>query len=298
MKRLAIGFFVATMISACATPKIDTRSFAKPRSVVIDDFPDISSAAMIGPVVVNWPAPYFSSRFDGYFVLKDPQQKVGVSDYTETANQVIQNQVATSPRPVSASTAGAMGAAGGFVGGLIQASAEATQKKAVEFPSLVRKSLAAADLRIDLLSALRSSLEENGIAVRISSESRALPPRMHWPAKSADGEPLPVGSLSASPPVEEDLLIQVSPVAIYSAPGPLNAYGRKVGIGLAMFDGRTRQFIGWQAVYFKSMDGKYQYSTYNSLVADLDKAAPALHDALISLVPEVVKVISGETANR
>jgi hypothetical protein len=62
-----------------------------------------------------------------------------------------------------------------------------------------------------------------------------------------------------------------------------------------MYNGRTRQFIGWQAFEFKPSDRAFTYLTYDSMVSEVDKAAQALRSALLSLVPQVVRTISGES---
>ena len=186
------------------------------------------------------------------------------------------------------------GAIGGIIGGIAQASAEATQKKAVEFPGLVRKTMPDADMRLDLLKALREGLEAKQIQVTIGSATRNLPLRLIWPAKDEKGQPLVSGPLANSPPVDADLLVQLAPVALYASPGPFNTYTRKVGICIALFNGRSREFLGWQAIYFSGPDEGFSYIKYDNLVADLDKAAPALHKTLMSLVPEVIRIISAE----
>lgn len=294
MKMHGIGLLALLLAAGCATPKIDAAKFAAPRSVVIDDIPDMNLAATIRIVTLNWPKEYFSARYDSFFLLNGAGAKpAAIADNSEQINQIVTNQIVNSPRPVSVGRAGAMGAVGGAVGGLIQGIAEETEKKAGEFPGLLRKTMPGADLRADFKRALRQSLEAKGITVRIAGETRNLPPRLHWPAKDEKGETLATGALADSPAVDADLLVQVVPIAVYASPGPLNSYSRTVGVGLAMFNGRTRQFIGWQAFRFQA-DGSLTYSRYDSLVADIERAGPALHGALLSLVPQVAEVIGGK----
>lgn len=289
-----IGVIGMLVLVGCATPKIDPSKFTAPRTVVIDDIPDINPVATIQVVTTNWPAQYFSQNFDGFFVVNGiTSTQARIPNNTEHVNHIVTNQILASPRPVSIGTGAAMGAVGGAVGALIQASAEETQKKASEFPALVRKAIPNADLRTDLMKVLRESLETKAIQVRIAGETRDMPPRLRWPAKNDKGEAIITGPLASSPPMDADLLVQISPIAVYAAPGPMNSYTRRVGIGVAMFDGRTRRFIGWQAIPFNATDGKFEYMRYDSLVADIDNAAPALRSALMSLVPQLVNVISG-----
>jgi hypothetical protein len=284
-------------VAGCATPKIEAARVGAPKSVVIEDFPNLNTVATIQVVTTNWPAPYFSQRFDGFFLADGKTPAVpGLPNYTEQANQIVMNQILASPRPVGVGSAAAMGAAGGLVAGVIQASAEDTQRRAAEFPGLVRKKIPH-DLREEVMRALVEALRNEGIQVRIAGETRNLPPRVRWPATDPKGEPIAPGPFAASPPVDADLLVQISPIALYAAPGPLNSYSPKVGIGLALFDGRTRQFLGWQAFPFVWPDSRFSYNTYDGLVADLDNAGPALRTALLSLVPQVVNVIAGKAAS-
>lgn len=291
---LTVG--LALLLAGCAAPLvIDARSLPKPKTVVINDFPDINPAAVIGMAVLRWPQRYFSPEFDGFFVLDVPHDGLGTIDYVGSSLRTVQNQIVSSPTPVSPGTAASMGLVGGLIGALLQDAAETTQKRAAAFPSLVRQQLAPADLRADFLGALRSALEARGIAVRISGDTRALPLRMHWPAMDPHGgKALPVGPLAATPAVDADLLVQVAPVAFYLAPGVLNAYRRKVGVAVAVFNGRTREPIGLQTFEFEPADGKHEYRTYDDLVDDIAHAAPALRTALLSLVPDIARTVAAE----
>jgi hypothetical protein len=101
-------------------------------------------------------------------------------------------------------------------------------------------------LRMDLLKQLRSGLEARGITVVMATETRVMAPRLCWPAKNAEGCKLITGPLRDSDRVDAHLLIQVSAIASYAAPGPLNNFRRKVGIALAMFNGANAR-IPWLA---------------------------------------------------
>lgn len=282
----------AVVLAGCATPQIDASKFTPPKTVVIDDFPDINPVATIQPTVTNWPEMYFSGRFDGFFTYQGRSEPLPpLPSYSDQANQIATNQILSSPRP-SVAQGAAMGAAGGVVGALIQASAEDTERKAAAFPAIVRKTFPG-DLRTEVLAAVRQGLENKGIQVRVAGETRNLPPRLHWPGRNEKGEPLAAGVLAGSPSVEADLLVQVVPVAAYTAPGPLNTYTRKAGIAVALFEGRTRRFIGWQAFPFRASDNKFEYIRYEGLLADVENAGPALRNALLSLVPQVVDTIAG-----
>lgn len=260
---------VAALMGACAGPVIDTTKYGAPKSVVIADFPDMNSIAVIAPMPIQIISLYYAADFDDAFA--PPSAIAGAS-----------NGIRPVPNPI-----------GGGLTQLIFDNAERTQLKATDFPKLVRNTMQGADLRVDFLTALRQALEARHIEVRMAEDSRNLRPRLRWPARNAKGESLPTGPLADSPAVDADLLVQVAPVAFFSAPGPMNMYRRKVGVGPALYDGRTRQFLGWQAIPYDA-DGNLEYITYESLAADVDRASRALHEALMSLVPQVARIIAAD----
>ena len=284
-----------TLLTGCvAVPHIEASKFAKPKTVVIADIPDINPVATIDIVVTKWPHPYYSGPFDPYSVRNGiaPALPV-VADQSQNINQQILNQIATSPQPITPVQAGVAAGAGALVAAWIQSSGEGTQKRAAEFPSLVKKAIPETDLRADLLKKLQSALEAKQIQVRIDDSTRNQAPRLRWPAKDAEGKPLPVGPLAGSSPVDADLLVQIAPITLYASPGPLNSYSLKTGIAVALYNGRTREFLGWEAIDFDN-SGTSSYSQYNSLVTELPTLAPLMRDALMSLVPRVAQLIAGE----
>ncbi|MFO1251522.1 MAG: hypothetical protein U1E77_10420 [Inhella sp.] len=295
IKAIGLCILVSSLLSlsGCSTPKIEPGAFHTPKSVLIADFPDIHPIATIRVVYKYRPEDYFNGRTDGYYVVNGaaPLQPATPSS-AANINQAVASQISQSPRPVSVGTGVAAGLAGGLVGALIDASAEETQKKAAEFPNLVKKSIQG-DFRVDFLDALRHSLEAKGVEVNITSETRNSQVRLIWPTKNTDSTAPGGGQIPDAPAPGADLFVQVAPIALFAAPGPLNSYAREVGVGVAIFDGRTRKFLGWQAFPFKANDSKFQYLTYESLVADVSNAGPALRETLLSLVPQVVGVVSG-----
>ncbi len=307
MKRLTlqwVGAASLVVLAGCVTPPtIDKAKFAPPTTVVIADIPDIKPGANIGAVWSWMPEWYFSSSFDHLFVIRrDAESVPGVSefgssqaavdDYVASAAVAATTQINSMAVPSSPAANLAGFGAALIIGAMIESSAKETQLKAVEFPGLVRKVTPGVDLRKDFLQALTSSLQARGVQVSIMGQTRAHMPRLFWPAKDAEGRALSVGPFAKSPPVDADLLVQVVPTASYAAPGPLNNYARQVGVGLALFEGRTRKFLGWQVVQFKK-DSNFEYARYDSLAADVVNAGPELHRALLSLVPEVASVVSG-----
>lgn len=295
MLAVAFGFATAALLSGCATPTIDHTHIARPKTVAIMDIPDAKPAAVIGILNSRWPHMYFMGTADPYFVPAGGRFSVppvpGMVEAGTVAGTVVGQQLGYANNRGEVGGALAGGVVALAIGSMIEASAEETQERAQGYPALVQKVMPGHDMRKEVLTAVGRSLEAKGIAVRMLSESRNLAPRLRWPALDKDGKPLAAGALANSAPVEADIVVQVVPMAVYASPGPLNNYNSVVGIGLAMYEGRTRKFLGWQA--FPSYENKLWYARYDSLVDDLDKAAPAQRAALMSLVPQVSDAISG-----
>lgn len=270
MKHHAKRFLLALLavaLTGCATPKIDKSKFTQPKVVAISDFPDLRSIATIQSVTINWPEHYFTGgSFDQFFDVKRDAKEL---DFSSKA---------------------IIGQDAGVIGGVIEASAKRTEQKAAEFPLLARKTFDN-DLRKLLLKRISENLSGKGIEVKVVQDSRDMPPRLRWDTKVDD---LNVkGQFPNSEPIDADVLVHLCPIAIYAASGPLNSYTQKVGIAVAMFDARTRKFIGWQAFPYTATSSKFEYSTYDGLVSDIGNAGPALQAALLSLVPDVANAISG-----
>lgn len=263
-----IFFMLAVALAGCATPKIDKSKFNIPKVVAISDFPDLRSTATIQVVTINWPEHYFTGgSFDQFFDVKRDPQKPDFSSKALT------------------------GMDAGSIGGLIEASANKTEQKAADFPNLARRTFEN-DLREVLLKKLSENLNRKGIEIKIVLDSRSTPPRLRWSTRVDD---LTIkGQFPDSEPINADVLVHLCPIAIYAANGPLNSYTQKVGIAVAMFDARSRKFIGWQAFPYTAPNSRFEYSTYDGLVADIENAGPALQAALISLIPAVANTITGQ----
>jgi hypothetical protein len=289
------GLFAAALLSGCATPTIDRTQYTRPKTVAIVDFPDVKPAAIIGFMNARWPQIFFLGSADPYFVPAGGQFSApsveGHLLVSTAAGALAGRQAARATHTSKAGGTLAGAGVGLAVGALIDAGAEATQKKAEGYPAEVQKAMPGLDTRTEVLAALRRSLEAKGIAVSMLDDSRNLAPRLRWPASTPDGKPIETGELANSAPVDADIVAQVVPLVVYASPGPLNNYNSIVGIGLALYEGRTRKFLGWQA--FQSDQNKLWYARYDSLVADIRQAAPAQHTALMSLIPQVSDAISG-----
>lgn len=291
---LISGLVVAVLLGGCATPVIDHTQHARPKTVAIADFPDAKPAAIIGIINSRWPQIFFLGSADPYFVPAGGQFGMPAVD-KQVVGATVVGAVAGRQAARAAGTSKAHGTAGGaaaglLVGALIDAGAEATQRKAERYPEVVQTAMPGMDIRTDVLKALRGSLEAKGITVTMLDDSRNLPPRLRWPA-SADGKQIEAGPLAGTSPVDVDIVAQIVPMELYASPGPLNNYNSVVGIAVALYEGRTRKFLGWQA--FQSDQNKLWYARYDSLVDDIRNAAPAQHTALMSLIPQVSDAISG-----
>ena len=295
---------LALMLGGCVTqPVIDMKGVASPKSAVIVDVPKLHPAATVG-VTVPW-APgdkwfHFSERADYYFLAGSPQGPQRV-DYAQGINEQAMQQVYNSPKPVPMGQMAGAAFAGAAVGAIIQASADETFRKSQSFAAEILKVYPDFDLRADFMDALQKALRGHGVTVSVSSSGADAAPRLRWPAaeRTQDGtNVLSTAGADGFPAVDADLLVQVSPLAFFNAPGPLNAYRRNVSVGIALYDGRTKRFLGRQNVWFVAGDGRFEYSTYDGLVADLRAAAPALRQALLSLVPDVAEIIAGKPVVR
>lgn len=297
--RNRIGALAAFLLAGCvAQTTIDPKGFAPPKSAVILDVPKMNVVAVVG-VIVPWapgfPGFHFSEKADYYFAAGTPQGPT-LPDHAGAIAADAQARVFNSPTPMRPATAGAAAGAGAIVGAIIQSSAEETFRKSQAFGEEVLKRFPGYDLRADFMQALRKELERRGIAVTVSGEGIDSAPRLRWPAADEKGNKYAAGTAEAFAAVDADVLLQVSPLAFYNAPGPLNAYKRNVTVGIAMYNGRTKQFLGRQTVRFTAPDSRFEYSRYDSLVEDLPAAAPALREALLTLPPQVADIVSARPA--
>ncbi|HEX8611658.1 MAG TPA: hypothetical protein VF800_10260 [Telluria sp.] len=258
-----------TVLTGCLNaPMVDTTKYSAPKSVVIEDFPDMKVAAVIGVVVPKsyaFPGFHFSRHADFFYMDDD------VNELPSDAPPLFKYAL-----PVS----------------VLLASEQATQKKAEGLHGAVLARLPGFDMRKDFLASLRKSLEAEGIKVTISDAGRRNYPRHRWAAADAEGNKYPLGPLASSPAVDADILVQISPVAFYMAPGGLNAYFRNASVGVALYNGRTKQFLGRQTLVFSNGGFAHQYMKYDTLVGDIPVAAPALREAVLSLVPQLVDLIN------
>lgn len=263
--RLLAAALSVVLIAGCAThPKISNSKVAGKKTLTIVQTPELKNLAVIGAGVAPYFDYHFSSRsdfaFDTAIDPPSPQNSVGA----------------------------------GLVVGVIESSAASTQEKAKAFDSLVRQQLPELNLQDSFVRGLMKNLEARQRSVRLASERSTV---LMWPASDETGTLYRTGSLAGAPPVETDLLVQISPIAIWTAINALHPYKMNVSVGIAVFNGRTKEFLGRQTIVLGSPKKDLAYGTYNQLVQDLRTAEPALKAELLSLVPKVADVIVGAQAN-
>lgn len=265
--RIGLAGVMLLCLGGCASmPMVDVSKVGAPKTVAIVDFPDVAPQALIGVYAPHAPGPnqfHFSERADEFFAVPGAASRVPVIDLS-----------------------------GGLIGGMISSNAAETQKKARAFGAEVKKLYPDYDLRADFMKALRGALEARGVTVSVLSDRRDKAPRLRWPAADAEGNKYPSGSIESAPPVDADLVLQVSPIAMYNSPGPLNNYSLNVTVGVALYNGRTRQFLGRQTLRYVPSDSR-SYARYDSLLGELGQAAPPLRDGLLTLAPQVADLATG-----
>lgn len=297
--RYAVSIALSWSLFGCASapPVLDKARIAPPKSVAIVEPPRMRNTAVIG-IFADWNAQqyHFSPIYDQYFVLENvaPPGPGKLPDY---AGQISENHIqqASLQPSTSVGTAAAGGAVAGLMGAMIQSSAEETMKRAQLFDKEVLARVPGYDLREDVMRALSATLRERGVAVTIVKDSSGSGPRLRWPVASFPGKA--EAAALALPTVDADLLLQVSPVAIWNAPGPMNNYRRAVSIAVVVYNGRTKEYLGTQAFWFSNPVWQHEYTRYDSLVADIPAASSSMREAVLSLVPKIVDAVNVPAAS-
>ncbi|MGJ7498238.1 hypothetical protein ACSFA8_24675 [Variovorax sp. RT4R15] len=284
--RAVLCLLAMLILTGCAVhPKIASDKVRGKKTVTIVDTPPLKNAALIG-VMTPYFDFHFSSRTDIFF--SDADYVMG-GDYAGDAIANTLNQQSASP-PASRSAGASSLVAAGLVGALIQASAEDTRKKAQGFDSEVRWLFPDWNPQQEFIDALLPALRQRGLQPVVASRRTNV---LLWPASKEDGTPYRSKSPNDVEPAESDLLLQISPLAFWNAPGPLNEYRMNVSVGMAMYDAKSKAFLGRQTVVYDGPRGMV-YPLYKGLVSDLPSAQPRLRLALLSLVDKVADAASGK----
>lgn len=290
---LRIGITLALSLllglTGCATaPTVDRSKIGSPKSVAIVMAPTLRYRAVFGVYATQFEF-HFTPRSDQFFsyVAPDPARSVESGGQTAALG-------ATASPATSGATMGAGIAVGFVLDSMAQSVMDKTGRKAIGFESLVRDKFAANDITADLVSSIHQRLQHAGVTVTELPLDRSAPPILWWPARGPDGASYRSKGLNDSSSTNADLLIQLSPVAFYSAPGAFYSYKPVVSVGIAIYNGRTKEFLGQETIVYSGTDLK-SYLRYDELVADIDSAIPGLHRALLSLAPDVSELVLGRS---
>lgn len=155
------------------------------------------------------------------------------------------------------------------------------QSRAAKFGDLVTARLPALDLGLELAEASKTELSRRGF------ETLTFRPALGKSDKSPDA------SNSHSSPTADAILVLV-PTLGYQAPGPLNAYARRVLLSVMLVDSKTKNTILYRGfIYHRHFTDDYSYNTYNSLSEHLPEAVDGLRNALLDFVPLIGNLLSG-----
>jgi hypothetical protein len=296
MRRLLL-VVLPLLLTACGSiPTIKTDKFARPQTVAIVEAPAMRNAALI-TTATYVPTFHFSPTADYFFLLDPGKTMAGEPFPTDSRGMVAATAVSvaalTKTAPFGNGNTGAQVGAAFLVGALIDANAADTQKKAANFSEEVDKQIPNLDLRREFSNALQQALNAKGIRTILIKDSINAPVRLRWPAPGADASQNPVATTDL-PAVDADLLVQYSPLAIYIAPGPLNNYRVRATVGVALYNGRTKEYLGHQTFQFDPKAWDNEYTSFAKLASEIGKVVSAERAGLLSLAPEIANVISKE----
>lgn len=155
------------------------------------------------------------------------------------------------------------------------------QSRAAKFGDLVAERLPTLDLGLELAEASKTELSRRGF------QTLTFRPASGESDKSQDAPD------SLSSPTADAILILV-PTVGYQAPGPLNAYARRVLLNVILVDAKTKNMILYRGfIYHRHFTDDYSYNTYNSLSEHLPEAVDGLRNALLDFVPLIGALLSG-----
>lgn len=283
MSRL-FALLLPLLLVACTTPpRIHNEKYSVPKTVALVEAPAMRNAAVIGPYYLDM---HYMPVSD-YFFLFSNGKPGGVPSTGEAGTNAALAQV---------NTPGVSGAGlvGGFVAGaIIDGMAASTQAKAEGLHARVAGRMPELDLRTEFTSALREALAAKGIATSLLKDSTDSPVRLRW---SVGDTKLETNALRIDsrnlPAVDADLLVQYSPMAFYYAPGAMNNYRIRASVGVAIYNGRTKEYYGRQSFEFSPKAWENEYTTYSALESDIEHVVPNVRAALLSQVQKICDIIS------
>jgi len=290
--RLAAWTAAAVLVAGCAqNPAVKFPEIQRPRTVVIEDIPELRAMAEVG-FEISQP---FTEASDRFFVLRGQSPALlPTGDYVAQSTQMTVQQIATAPVPMSPGTGAAAGAAGALVGAIIQANAEATQRRAAGFnDKLIEIDPTWPQLHKEFVAQLKAALEREGVQVRVEPAEAGRAPRPRWPSAL---DPALKGRPENAGPADADLVIQLNPRMRMWSPGPLNNYNVQAGVIFLVYNGRTQEFHGARTAVYSAPSGAPWYASYGKMEQELALVAPALRQGLLALVPRIVSVVVPGTA--
>ena len=273
-------------LAGCATPPvIDTSKIKNVKSVTIVDIPEVRVHALVGQLPNTYGIVHFSDDLAAFYDVEKARKTVAIEQAnTEIGKAVVETQIMNTPDTTVVS-AGLSGAAAGATAGLINAMGESANENAANFNEIFEEKNPNLNIRHDFLTGLTKALEGKGIKVYLASDQLSHSPYFRWDAPNKKGASFQQQYPDALPAVDTDILIQVSPIVLFNAQSALNAYARIASVGIAVYDGRTKEFFGYQEL--SSVDGLFDYHVYDNLVKDINVAGPAIHAQLMMLIPAI-----------
>jgi hypothetical protein len=270
----------------------DVANVGMVKTIAIEDIPDIHNVARIGIFVPFARSFHFSHGADYFFIADRKVPPPPVRPKAKEAGDGMPSDAQINfPKPADSPAVGMIGS-GVLMSALRDRSLDESDLKGRDFHAIVFQRYPEFDLRTDFMAALRNALEARGMTTILLPIGRSDPPRLRWPAVDSDGTPYRVAERENDRPIDADILMQVSPVAFYNAVAAMNSYQRNISVGVALYRGRTKEFIGKHTFRFSENDDQFFYISYDDLLKNLDKALPALRTGLLALVPKVVDIAS------
>ncbi len=262
----------ALYITGCAnTLNIERDKITNVKSIAIVNFPEMKPLAMIGSMPEFAYEPdrkiyHFSDKLSPFFLSENPKERLPLI-YPVDFNGDEQT-------------------------GLLIKTAKETDKKSQNFHEELLKANPDLNFRKGFIDELTSSFQDKGINVTLLNDQVKTTPYFRWKAPKPEGGNYLKQFPNDLPAVDADLVVQVCPVIYFQAASALNSYSSFILIGVAVFNGRTKEFYGFQEIGFSDQFGSYHQ--YDTLVKDLDKVGPELYRTLLSFIPEINTMILGD----
>ncbi|MDD1781092.1 hypothetical protein LRP49_07730 [Enterovibrio sp. ZSDZ35] len=292
LKKTAVIASVLGLVGCASAPVIDTSKITNVKSITIVDIPEVRVHALVGQLPNTYGTVHFSDDLAAFFDTTASQQPLKATELDkDLATAVVENQIVNSPS-MSPMEAGVSGAAGALTAGLINSMGGKANENAANFHELYAEKNPQLNTRKDFIDALTEALEQRGVEVYLATDQRDKTPYFRWAAPDGKGETFQQQYPADLPTVDTDILIQVSPIILFNAQTALNGYAKITSVGVAVYNGRTKEFFGYQEI--AAVDGVFDYHQYDKLVEDLHIVGPQIHQQLLSLIPGIASAFGEE----